>query len=139
MYFDNHNNNDGGLTHSSSFNQIIDKAKFQIGDISHSRSQDEDFIGNGFAQSNKLKEELLGSFGVGGGIKKAGQPEFNLEKCLANLYERIIEDEIAQSLKPNGFTPAPDIQQMREFYLERVTEIIKDSFLLEKDGQIEFL
>lgn len=56
-----------------------------------------------------------------------------------NLYERIIEDEIAQSLKPNGFTPAPDIQQMREFYLERVTEIIKDSFLLEKDSQIDFL
>lgn len=28
---------------------------------------------------------------------------------------------------------------MREFYLERVTEIIKDSFLLEKDSQIDFL
>lgn len=28
---------------------------------------------------------------------------------------------------------------MREFYLERVTEIVKDSFLLEKDCQIEFL
>ena len=28
---------------------------------------------------------------------------------------------------------------MREFYLERVTEIIKDSFLLEKDSHIAFL
>ena len=93
---------------------------------------------NGFSHSNQIKQELLGSFGVSG-IKKQGKSDFNLEKCLITLYERILEDEIAQSLKPNGYTPTPDIQQMREFYLERVTEIIKDSFLLEKDSHIAFL
>lgn len=38
----------------------------------------------------------------------------------------MLQDEIAQSLRPNQFTPEGDIQQMRKFYLERVAEIVKN-------------
>ena len=42
-------------------------------------------------------------------------------------------------MRPNSYTPASDVQQMREFYLERVSEIIKDEVIIEKDLYIESL
>ena len=50
-----------------------------------------------------------------------------LQGLLVQLYEKIMADEIAQSLRPNQYTPDHDVEQMRKFYLERVAEIMKDS------------
>lgn len=42
-------------------------------------------------------------------------------------------------MRPNSYTPENDVQQMREFYLERVSEIVKDQVVIEKDIYIEQL
>jgi len=62
-----------------------------------------------------------------------------LHPFICTLYERILQDEIAQSLRPNAFTPAGDVQQMRQFYFDRVTEIVKDKVIAEKDLVIQQL
>lgn len=59
-----------------------------------------------------------------------------LHPLISTLYERILQDEIAQSLRPNGFTPEQDVQQMRQFYFDRVAEIVKDQIIGEKDSVI---
>ena len=47
-----------------------------------------------------------------------------LKTQLQSVFEKIVQDEIAQTLKPNEYTPENDILEMRKFYLDRVSEIV---------------
>ena len=61
------------------------------------------------------------------------------EEALKQVFENVLQDEIANSLRPNSFTPENDIMQMRQFYLERVAEIIRDQAIEERDLHIQQL
>lgn len=77
-----------------------------------------------FKLSNSGVEHALNSFDKG--------PSLLLkEQGLKDVFESILQDEIANSLRPNSFTPEKDIMQMRNFYLERVAEILRDQVVEE--------
>ena len=61
------------------------------------------------------------------------------EDGLKQVFENVLQDEIANSLRPNSFTPENDIMQMRQFYLERVAEIIREQAIEERDLHIQQL
>ena len=47
---------------------------------------------------------------IEGGQPSHLPPPSELHPFICTLYERILQDEIAQSLRPNAFTPEGDVQ-----------------------------
>ena len=63
----------------------------------------------------------------------------NTEEAVDLLFAKVVKDEIVQQLKPNSFIPDQDLRQMRQFYLERVAEVLGEELVRQKDQEIALL
>jgi hypothetical protein len=59
-----------------------------------------------------------------------------LQNNVKNIFEKVLQDEIGQSLRPNEFTSEADVNQMRRYYLDRASEIVALEVQVLREGYI---